>query len=180
MRSVTPGWPLSPVIRDFCRRLSHRRPMLLGYTPVDPVHQVKESHFNAWHAVRARGGAARRGWVIWEARLGGDRLVHASYHSVWHPPGAGPHELLDITPREDGAEHEVFVPDPTREIETFMHGGREHDLAWSDRTSIAHMPYLGGDHERLGLVFSMEKRTALMAAFGFVCGQHTLSDVARG
>ena len=55
------------------------------------------------------GCSIRYGWVLWENKTG--RFIEAEFHAVAEIDG----ELRDITPRIDGEEVVLFVPDATRQ-----------------------------------------------------------------
>jgi len=66
--------------------------------------------------VRAEGGEAVCGWCLW---LFPGVWVESEFHAVWRSPDG---ELVDVTPKPDGDEHILFVPDPNR-----TYAGRTHN-----------------------------------------------------
>jgi hypothetical protein len=66
--------------------------------------------------VAADGGEVVYGWCFW---LFPEVWVEAEFHAVWRGPDGA---LLDVTPKRDGENAVVFVPDPKRVYE-----GRTHN-----------------------------------------------------
>jgi hypothetical protein len=86
-----------------------------GFAP-----EIAQCHINVWaHWKRNPGGGAVAGWVIWQAKSAS--FVEAEFHSVWRAPKGS---LVDVTPRKDGEQYVLFVPDPLRTIIFFEHLGQ--------------------------------------------------------
>jgi len=66
---------------------------------------VDECYENVTEVVRNRGGRSLLGWTIWEWP---GVLLEAISHAVWEGDDG---ELLDPTPKVDGEQSTVFVPD---------------------------------------------------------------------
>jgi hypothetical protein len=114
MRQTTPRQPLSARVRQLCARISKADPVLLPFT--DLSGRARQCHMNVLHRVRTHGGKRRNGWLIWESAM----FAEASFHCVWESPDG---ELVDLTPRDDGEEHILFLPDPETRLTVGPHGG---------------------------------------------------------
>lgn len=123
---TTPTWPLPPNIFKFARRLSRLGPLLLSFTEVDPRYLARNCHINVFHRVQEAGGRLQYGWIIWQHH--GTKFCEGEFHSVWVDPQGNE---IDITPRPDGEESVVFLPDNTRRIEYSKNG----DLLWANHTN---------------------------------------------
>jgi len=96
-------------ITDAIRQFSDR--LVPGSSPVwvefDQTNAgtVDECYDNVAEVVRTLGGAALLGWTIWEWP---GVMLEAISHAVWENPEGG---LLDPTPKSDGEQTTVFVPE---------------------------------------------------------------------
>lgn len=96
-------------ITDQIRQFSDS--LVPGAVPVwvhfDPLNSgaVDECYANVAEVVRTRGGRSLLGWTIWEWP---DILLEAISHAVWEGDDG---ELLDPTPKVDGEQTTVFIPD---------------------------------------------------------------------
>ena len=127
---TTPTSPISGDVKKFCKSISHKVPVFLPFTEIDPRYQAGTCYPNVLHCVKHNGGSPQYGWLIWQS------IVHteAEHHSVWkHPDG----RLLDITPRFDGETMVLFLPDNLAPIER----GPTDDLGWNN---IVYVPSLSG------------------------------------
>jgi hypothetical protein len=94
-------------VRQFCNEL------VPGATPVwvqfDPLTagKVDECYENVAAVVQRQGGRSLLGWTIWEWP---GVLLEAISHAVWE---RADEELLDPTPKSDGEETTLFLPDRT-------------------------------------------------------------------
>jgi len=81
------------------------------YVPVAPKHGYVSGNcfFNVAAHVRASGGEAVNGWILWEWP---GVFLEAEHHAVWQ---AGD-ELMDVTPHPDGETRILFLPDPARPL----------------------------------------------------------------
>ena len=84
----------------------------LGQEPPQYVPSVRDATgLYGWcsdgvlEKVRIDGGSIRFGWTIWEWP---NVLLTAEFHAVWVSPGG---ELIDITPKPQGEDRIVLVPD---------------------------------------------------------------------
>jgi hypothetical protein len=80
--------------------------VFLPYT--DLGYREGQCHVNVLHRVRMHGGKRLNGWIIWECMM----FAEAEFHCVWQTSGA----LIDITPRRDGEEQILFLPDPATRL----------------------------------------------------------------
>lgn len=80
------------------------------YVPVhpEPSAQVNECFPNVEAKAQKDGGAIVYGWQLWEWP---NVLVEGEFHAVWRSPDGN---LIDITPKADGEEKVLFVPDERR------------------------------------------------------------------
>jgi len=64
--------------------------------------------FNVLKRIETNGGGIQHGWTVWESPR---KFIQGEFHAVWvHPDGS----YIDITPKEDGEERILFIPDPHR------------------------------------------------------------------
>jgi len=96
-------------VRAFLREMGlPKDAFYLGFTPLDDRYRATYCLDNCAHAEHEGLGVAAYGWIIWEARK--HRFIEAEFHAVLRQGD----ELIDITPRPDGEEMILFVPDPAR------------------------------------------------------------------
>jgi hypothetical protein len=97
-------------ILEFCRGIDPTTAPI--YVPVQPEPEciVDDCFFNVADEVALRGGNIQYGWIIWEFPT---ILLAAEFHAVLEREG----RLLDITPKRDGEERILFLPDSTRKYE---------------------------------------------------------------
>lgn len=85
----------------------------IGYTaPVTFLPEVNCCHLNVGLQMKDCGGSAQLGWIL--AQDPAVPFAEATLHTVWMSPDR---VLVDVTPREDGAELVWFIPDPVRTIQ---------------------------------------------------------------
>jgi hypothetical protein len=114
-----PNLPASAIVQAFLDHLRLTQQVTLPFTEVDPRYQGGSCHINVAHRVREAGGTVVPGWIVWQAWF--DEVEH---HAVWQPPGST--DLIDLTPRPDGEDKIVFLPDPSRRIDSSSRSG--HDV----------------------------------------------------
>jgi hypothetical protein len=79
----------------------------LKYTaPTTFTPELSMCHFNAWLQHRDQGGSVQIGWILWQMKE--LSFCEAMFHAVWVSPE---NQLVDVTPRQDGEEEVLFVPD---------------------------------------------------------------------
>ena len=95
---------ITPAIAALSQKLGAGHPQ---YVPVDPSPDalVQKCYLNVDAYVRANGGEAVEGWLIWEETQ--RRWLFAIHHCVWRSPTGC---LVDITPHADGEPQIVFCP----------------------------------------------------------------------
>jgi hypothetical protein len=82
-----------------------------GKTPVwVPVRPAKgaiphECFFNVPEYVKRHGGEVQYGWTVWQCA---NLFIEGEFHSVWKSPNG---ELVDPTPKTDGENRILFIPD---------------------------------------------------------------------
>jgi len=101
-----------------CAQLApRRRPLYLDWEPTEGA-LVSDCFENVARAVKAHGGSALDGWLIWETLPG--VMIEAEFHAVWEDGLGGYH---DITPKAlPGHDRVLFLPDDTR-----AYAGRQVD-----------------------------------------------------
>jgi len=106
-RSTTPA-RITKDILNLCRRIDPTQEPI--WVPVKPWHKGDASFcfFNVRDKVAQDGGKVQHGWIIWENP---NILVEAEFHAIWVSPENKP---IDITPKEDGEAHILFIPDGIR------------------------------------------------------------------
>ncbi len=119
-------------VRNFIRRLgSVGQPEFLPFTFAASAYLAGNCHWNTRTELKRGPGEIVFGWVIWD--LPHMSFIEAEFHSVIRRNG----KLLDITPRRDGEEQILFVPD------------RERVVVWLDATTLKSWSNV----RRLGSVF---------------------------
>ena len=91
-------------IRKFCERISRHKPVFVDYTEYGC--RPNWCHMNVGILVEKLGGQCLPGWLIWAS----SKMIDAVHHSVWHSPD---NTLVDPTPKEDGEQRVLFLPDPS-------------------------------------------------------------------
>ncbi len=81
------------------------------YSQVDFDAEMHCCHLNVWIQCLQKGGDAQHGWVIYQDMS--KAVLVAVFHTVWKAPDGS---LFDITPREFGDKHVLFVVDDKRNI----------------------------------------------------------------
>lgn len=108
-RSQATPTEFNGTVRSFLREIGlPKDAFYLGFTPFDDRYRSTYCLDNCAHAEREGLGVSVFGWIIWEARK--HRFIEAEFHAVLRQGD----ELIDVTPRPDGEEKILFVPDPTR------------------------------------------------------------------
>ena len=97
---------LSPKIAEFCQTLVPGQQAV--FVPVQPAEGAGRNYplENAANCAAQFGGATVLGWCIWE-RPGIN--LHAAFHAVWK---AWNGELIDVSPKPNGEDRILFLPDP--------------------------------------------------------------------
>jgi hypothetical protein len=87
--------------------------------PAGFLPRPSECHLNARIERKLqRGGSVTSGWVVWQDKA--NAIVVAMFHALWRSPEGA---LRDVTPREDGEEKVLFVPDEQRRTILSSHLG---------------------------------------------------------
>lgn len=87
------------------------------YLAVEPVpYAIRNECIAAvTEKIRRDGGSRTMGWQIWQ----GDIVIEGEMHAVWCAPDA---TLHDVTPKPDGIDRILFLPDPR-----LVYAGRQVD-----------------------------------------------------
>ncbi|WP_343583419.1 SEC-C domain-containing protein [Herbaspirillum sp.] len=101
-----------PEINKHIARLIHKvaqgqQPVYLDVIP-EPGAIVNECYANVTKKLEIAGGEVVYGWQLWEWP---HVMVEAEFHAVWRAPEGTLHEL---TPKADGEQRILFLPDPHR------------------------------------------------------------------
>lgn len=96
-------------IRQLGRRLAcPAEPVRVPVRP--PKGAVRSDCFgNVQRLTEEHGGEIVHGWCLWMVP---DIWVEAEFHAVWRPTGGG--SMVDVTPKPDGKDEILFLPDTTR------------------------------------------------------------------
>lgn len=106
MHTSTPK-DISKHIRKLVEKLAiGQEPVYLKVRPSNGA-EVSECFPNVEKMISQAGGSMLCGWQIWEWSC---VLVEAEFHAVWVSPEG---ELVEITPKQDGEENILFLPDPS-------------------------------------------------------------------
>lgn len=108
---VTTPSRITADVRRLCRRLgSVSEPVFVDVSASRATSQ--EDFDDCFHDVQREveksGGNIQYGWTIWEWP---GIFIEAEFHAVWRRTDG---ELLDVTPKKDGEERILFVPDLVR------------------------------------------------------------------
>ena len=131
IRLAVPLFPLSERVTALCASVSPHEPVLLPFREVRQAYLPRHCHTNVKHYVAKRGGQALGGWIVWE----NPGWAELEAHAVWVNPKG---DLVDVTPRPDGEELILFLPDPR--VRAVVQADRQIVLA--NRTSIPGCPYV--------------------------------------
>jgi hypothetical protein len=131
IRLAVPLFPLSERVKALCATVSPHVPVLLPFREVGEGYQPRNCHTNVKHRVGKRDGQALGGWIVWE----NPGWAELEAHAVWVNPKG---DLVDVTPRPDGEELILFVPDPR--VQAVVQADRQ--IILSNRTSIPGCPYV--------------------------------------
>ena len=95
--------------------------------------EVQECHINAWLQCKyEQSGATISGWLVWQHES--TRTVESHFHTIWATETGN---LVDVTPREDGEETVLFVPDPSRSIRLTDYQGKPAIKTYTNVTITA-------------------------------------------
>lgn len=107
MQTRTPPLADKHIQRLIARIVPGGQPVYLDVRPEASAIPA-ECFANVAAKVAADGGSIVHGWQLWEWP---HVLVEAEFHAVWRAPDGTLHE---ITPKHDGDDRILFVPDPRR------------------------------------------------------------------
>lgn len=86
-------------------------PVFLDVTP-ESYAQINECVAAVQQKISEEGGEEKLGWQIWA--IPGVMIIEAEFHSVWVSPTG---EMKDITPKQQGEQKVLFLPDPNLKYE---------------------------------------------------------------
>ncbi|WP_159993920.1 hypothetical protein [Roseomonas sp. 18066] len=154
---MTSPLPKPAIVKQFLRRLRLARSAILPLTEVDPRYAGGQCHINVAHRVREAGGKVVPGWIVRSSMI--NEVVH---HAVWQPPNSA--DLIDLTPRGQGEDRIVFLPDPARRIAPSAVPGCDL-LIWAGKIlGMQDMPTVHGGRpspERIDMPFDAAARFAM-------------------
>ncbi|GCD53371.1 hypothetical protein [Acetobacter pasteurianus] len=123
------------------------------YIPVEshPTAKVSECFWNVDKLVKDHGGTPVYGWCIWDWP---GYYARAEHHCIWRMPDG---RLVDPTPKEEGDQRILFVPDEkaTPEVE----GQRVRVSVWRAEPHSADANHLVEISKEFELVRYMYHRT---------------------
>jgi hypothetical protein len=131
----TPVEPYSSAVSYLMSKLApNTDPVRLPFTNLGSPYAARFCQANSSHRAKAAGGERVDGWMIWENL----RFAEAEAHSVWRDPNG---DLKDITPRVDGDEFILFLPDPSARVTEYFVKGKPFLRLLNNRTTAPGMPY---------------------------------------
>jgi|GEM_PF-509358 len=99
---------ISAHIKQFCRSIApEAKPVIVPVVP-DAIAAERDCFYAVAERVKRDGGEIIFGWNIWTWP---HVWVKAEHHAVWREPGGN---LVDITPKANGAERILFIADPAK------------------------------------------------------------------
>ena len=115
---------ISPAIEKLCAELVPGQTPV--FIPVEPSAEATHGHcvFDVPPHVEHFGGQMILGWCIWECP---GILLTAEFHACWLSPERG---LIDITPKPDGENTILFLPDHSLKFEGKRILGRIEPLSY--------------------------------------------------
>ena len=110
MNITTPTSPtrISTHITAFCKEIDPTKSPVFLPLQLDPQSKPDFCYENVRNYVALHAGDIQHGWIIWELP---DVFLQAEFHAVRISPVG---ELIDITPKVDGENKILFLPDSKR------------------------------------------------------------------
>jgi len=147
-------------VLDLCRQIApDQSPLVVPVTP-DPGTVARECFWNVSQKCGRDGGDIQHGWAIWE--LPG-LFIEAEFHAVWLNGG----QLIDVTPKEDGENDILFLPDPIAKFD-------EATFSRRDNVRLAEL-----DHPKVAAYIKACEDLFLLEEAGSVPGDPSLFMVER-
>ena len=128
-------------IRRFCATISTSRPVYIDYTELGLMPNW--CHLNVALLTEMRGGKYVSGWLISKSSV----MIDAVHHGVWLSPD---HTLVDATPKDDGEQRVLFLPDPTRPYDF------ANNLGWQNKF------WVKGAHPSVNKTFLADRRSPVL------------------
>jgi len=104
MRSTTPS-EINESVRTLQKHIRGALEPIFLDLELDPAAEKLDCFNNVERRIQIAGGSVRYGWCVW---LWEGNLVEGEFHAVWQSPDGNLH---DITPKPDGEERILFIPD---------------------------------------------------------------------
>jgi len=95
-------------VRGLCRKIGNVGEPLFVRVSAPPEGRLDDCFEDVRRQIEKYGGTVQHGWTIWEWP---GIFIEAEFHAVWCDKDG---TLLDVTPKRDGEEQILFVPDPKR------------------------------------------------------------------
>lgn len=141
-------------VKRFCGNISRHEPVYLDY--VASGLRPSWCHLNVAILVEKFGGTCLPGWIIWVSSM----LIEAEHHAVWHRPD---NTLADVTPKVDGEQRILFLPDPGRPYDFRANLGWENKRQLKLPIPKAMKKMMLAD-ARLGMIVSLQEVNAYLVA----------------
>lgn len=122
-KPITPT-EIDSLILGFCKTVHPTNDPIYVQVKPTPLAVHTWCYNNLFHHRKKYGGEVIMGWCIWYAKL---THVEAESHCIWKSPKG---ELVDITPKPDGEQRILFIPDERNKFEGF----EDHEGNWQQRT----------------------------------------------
>ena len=126
MNFTTPK-TISDHITAFCKEIDPTEEPL--YVSLQFVSEAKINfcYPNVRSYIALNAGGIQHGWIIWESL----DVLEAEFHAVWVSPVG---EFIDITPKADGENEILFLPDSKRVYRNHLIENRKKPLVYTKAT----------------------------------------------
>ena len=104
MNATTPA-QIDATVREFCTEISDESAPVYVNLDTSTAYPVSECCYNVPTHVEKNGGEIVDGWMIWYLP---QKFIEAEFHRVWRNSDG---ELVDVTPKPNGEQRVLFVPD---------------------------------------------------------------------
>ena len=126
---------IDDAVEAFCNTLvAGKKPVYLSLTSMDPSYRAKFCLNNSVDAATINPNyTVVFGWTIWSSYMSGTRIIEAEFHAVVQLANGN---LLDVTPRVDGEDRVLFLPDSTRsatKVGNFWNTWSNERSAWAQQ-----------------------------------------------
>jgi hypothetical protein len=107
-KATTTPKEITKEIFELCAKIDPTQKPVFVNVVVKSNGRLDDCFENVRLLIAKEGGVARYGWTIWEQP---EVLVEGEFHAVWQTPEG---KLLDVTPKRDGENKILFLPDSKR------------------------------------------------------------------